>query len=277
MNNKRNNIYTALIAMVIIGAVGCKKELKNNSTAKPTSIPYIVESYMEPFYASGVGAGQVFTSIPDTLALIGDSLVGFEGGFGGVTGQDFLYVLKSDITSWPDTTAAGGYALNVEKFNAGNFKVDVGTSIVLASPVEAPLTPGPTDLSGTYLRAVTGITFDIAKIFDGVYVIGNPGGGAVDAYPYLLYNYSSVSGTDSLSFPAQDNPCHGGLKLVNAAAPMGLSIADYDNLWPPAISNLSPVTLSWRIYEFTDTDPGNVHGGAALCQWGTGVRTLVKQ
>ncbi|MES2849713.1 MAG: hypothetical protein V4685_11705 [Bacteroidota bacterium] len=277
MNNKRNNIYIALIAMVIIGAVGCKKELKNESTAKPTSIPYIVESYLESFYASGVGAGVVYSSIPDTLALIGDSLVGFEGGFGGVTGQDFKYVLKSDITDWPDTTSAGGYAVTVSEFNAGNFKVDVGTSVVLASPIEAPAVAGPTDIAGSYLRTATGITIDIVKIFDGVYVIGNPGAGAVDAYPYLLYNYRSVGGTDSLAFPAQPNPCGGATKLVNVGAPNGLSIAEYDESWPPGFASMSPITLSWRIYEFTDTDPGNVHGGAALCQWGLGIRTLIKQ
>ncbi len=277
MNNKKNNIYIALIAMVIIGAVGCKKTLENNSTAKPTSIPYIVESYMEAFYASGVGAGQVFSSIPDTLALIGDSLVGFEGGFGGVTGQDFKYVLKSDITDWPDTTSAGGYAINVEQFNSGNFKVDVGTSVVLAAPIAAPAAPGPTAFEGTYRRTSNGVLIDIVKVFDGVYVIGVPGGAAVDPYPYLLYNYRSSTGSDSLAFPAQSNPCGGGLKLVNNLAPLGLSIAEYDATWPPAITSMSPLTVSWRIFEFTDTDPSNVHGGIALCQWGTAARTFVKQ
>jgi hypothetical protein len=277
MNSKKNITYITLLILVFLGQLGCQKERTNNSTVKPTSIPFIAESYLEPFYASGVGAGEVFASIPDTLALIADTLVGFEGGFGGVTGHDFLYVLKSDVTDWPDTTSAGGFALSVSKFNEGNLKVDVGSSIVLASPIEDPAAPGPTDLSGTYLRAVNGITLDIAKIFDGVYVIGNPGGGAVDPYPYLLYDYKSVGGTDSLAFPAQPNPCGGGLKLVNSAAPFGLSIAEYDELWPPAIKSMAPLTLEWRIYEFTDTDPGNVFGGAALCQWGTGVRTLVKQ
>lgn len=277
MNNKKNNIYIALAAMVIISAMGCKKELKNESIAKLTSIPFIAESYLEPFYASGVGAGEVFSSIPDTLALVADTIVGFEGGFGGKTGHDFLYVLKSEITDWPDTTSAGGYAINVAKFNNDLLKVDVGTSVVLAAPIEAPAAPGPTDISGTYIRTATGITADIVKIFDGVYVIGNPGAGAVDPYPYLLYNYSSVGGTDSLAFPAQPNPCGGATKLVNKDAPMGLSIADYDENWPPTIVSYTPITLQWKIFEFTDTDPGNIHGGAALCQWGTGQRILEKQ
>lgn len=272
MNNKKNNICIALVAMVIIGAIGCKKELKNNSVAKLTSIPFIAENYLEPFYASGVGAGQVYSSIPDTLALIADTLVGFDGGFGGKTGHDFLYVLKSEITDWPDTTAAGGYSINVAKFNSGLIKVDVGTSIVLASPIEAPAQAGPTALEGTYARTSNGYLIDIAKVFDGVYVIAVPGGAAVDPYPYLLYNYRSVSGTDSLAFPSQANACGSETRLVSPTAPADLSDEDYD-AHPPAITSLSPVTLSWKIFTM---ESGSF--SANVCQWGnTAVRTFVKQ
>ena len=277
--NKRISLFYSLAATVIIfGLAGCKRDLAFDSVAKGTSLPYVAESYTAESYVLGVGAGTVYTSIPDTIALLGDSVVGFEGGFGGVTGRDFIYLLKSDIKGWPDTVAAGGYSVSFEKFNTSNFKVVVSSNIVLAAPIAPPAMAGPTAIEGTYARTSNGFLIDIVKVFDGVYVIDNPGGAGVTPQPYLLYNYRDVNGADSLAFSCQANPCGGGTKLVSPTAPPGLSNAEYDASYPPSISSLSPLTLKWKIFEFGDTSPGTVHPGAALCQWGfTATRTFIKQ
>jgi hypothetical protein len=277
MNKKLKISHVLLGAMLMTVLAGCKRDLVIDSVAKGTSLPYLVESYAEAFYVAGVGSGTVYSSIPDTIALVGDSVVGFEGGFGGASGKEFIYILKSDITGWPDTVAAGGYALNFQKFNLSNFKIAVSSSAVLAAPIAAPAQAGPTDLEGTYRRTSNGVLIDIVKVFPGVYVIANPGGAGVPPQPYLLYNYDDGTGGDKLSFECQTNPCGGGTKLVAPGAPAGLTVGEYDATYPPAIISHSPITFQWKIFEFGGTDASEVHPGSAQCQWGLAVRTFEKQ
>lgn len=178
------------------------------------------------------------------------------------------------VGGWPDTTVSGGSSISFSKVNKLGYKANESLNIVLAEPIA---NPGPTDISGTYIRPSNGITFDITKVFDGVYVIDNPGGGAVAPNPYLLYNYKSSTGVDSLAFPTQTNPCGGGLKLVSPSAPLSLTSQEYDQSYPPAIIATNPLTLSWIVLEFPDTSPGSANPGSALCQWGTSARTFEKQ
>jgi hypothetical protein len=56
-----------------------------------------------------------------------------------------------------------------------------------------------------------------------------------------------------------------------------LSSSDYSAMHPPVITATSPLTLSWRVYEFPSASSSSAHTGAALCQWGLGVRTFEKQ
>lgn len=272
---RNNKIFVILALAATIFFAGCHKSDFTSSTTHVVSVPFIANLYASPSYVFGVGGGQIYRTIPDIIAVAVDTVYGFQGGFGGKTGKDSIYIRKTDLKGkWPDTTKSGGLTLNFEKFNLGDYKISQPLSVVLASPIS---NPGPTDISGTYLRAATGVTFQIKKVFNGVYVIDNPGGAGVDPYPYLLYNYKSTTNLDSLAFPTQTNPCGGGLKLVAPGAPLGLTSETYNTSFPPAITATSPLTLSWRVLEFPDTSPGTANPSAALCQWGTGARTFVKQ
>jgi hypothetical protein len=132
-------------------------------------------------------------------------------------------------------------------------------------------------MEGIYKRTANGVLIELKKVFDGVYVIDNPGGAGVAPFPYLFYNYKNSSGGDSIAFPNQPNPCHGGLQLVAPGAPLSLRSSEYSALYPPAITATSPLTVSWKVLEFPSASPSSANPGAALCQWGTGVRTFEKQ
>jgi hypothetical protein len=274
MKNKYLNIIFLLSALLFV-ATSCDDTEEVKSTPKATSIPFIAESFIEPAYVYGFGQTNIYNDIPDVVAIAVDSVVGFVGGYGGKTGMDSIKVLKSDIISWPDTVAVGGYSLTFQKFNKAEYKATLGTNIVIAGSIP---NPGPTDLAGTYKRTSNGFLIEIKKVFPGVYVIDNPGGAGVLPFPYLLYNYDDGSGGDKLVFPIQPDPCPpSGLQLVGPTAPNGLSSADYSTNFPPIIAARTPLTLQWRVYEFPQANPNSTHTGEALCQWGLGIRTFEKQ
>jgi hypothetical protein len=265
---------SSLVACCAILVVACKKTEEPDSVPQTTSIPYIAIKYLNDAYVYGQGNSTLFTDVPDVIAVAVDSVVGFEGGYGGKTGSDSIKILKSAILGWPDTTGIGGYSIAFEVFNRSNFKARTGANIVIAGAIA---NPGPTAMEGTYKRTSNGVLIALTKVFDGVYVIDNPGGAGVPPFPYLFYNYKSSSGGDSLAFPIQTNPCGGGLQLVGPGAPNSLSSSDYSAMHPPVITATSPLTLSWRVYEFPSASSSSAHTGAALCQWGLGVRTFEKQ
>lgn len=272
----KKKLFYFICALLSSGAlfISCNEGDETPSIPKPISIPYIAIQYAQSTYGYGKGKTNIINDIPNVVAIAVDTVVGFEGGYGGKTGRDSIQVKKSDITGWPDTIEVGGYKLSFEKFNNSSFKTVVTSFVVIAEPIS---NPGPTALEGNYLRTATGVTIEIKRIFDGVYVIDNPGAAGVTPFPYLLFNYKDASGIDSLSFPIQPNPCGGGLQLVDPTAPPSLKSSEYTASYNPNISSLSPITLQWRIYEFPTSLPTASHPGAALCQWGLGVRTLIKQ
>ena len=274
MKNKILALSSLVLAGSILFVAACKKIEDADSSVVSTSIPFVVEQDINDAYVYGQGATSIYTDIPDVVAIAVDSVVGFEGGYGGKTGMDTIKILKSDIVSWPDTVGLGGKSITFEKFNKANYKVTITSNIVIAGAIA---NPGPTALEGIYERPANGVLIEIKKVFDGVYVIDNPGGGAVPAFPYLLYNYRSSSGGDSLAFPIQPNPCGGGLQLVGPAAPLGISSAEYTSTYPPMIIATAPLTLSWKVLEFSSANASTLNPGAALCQWGTGARTFEKQ
>jgi hypothetical protein len=269
--------YKSIIAIyaLTVFALSCERDLEMDSVAKATTIPEVI-NLTNGTYVFGLGSNEIFNTIPDTLGIIYDSVYGFEGGFGGKTGKDSAYLLKSEITGdWPDTTVAGATSITAQKFNLNNFKNQVAVTILVVEPNE---NPGATDLAGTYKRTSNGYLIEISKISDGVYFLDNPGGAGVDPHPYVLKNYKDVNGVDSLSFEIQENPCGGGLQLIGPAAPTsGTSSADYSAQFPPQITSKSPLTLSWIVMEFDAASPSSTSSGGGLCQWGAGVRTFQKQ
>ena len=253
--------FTSLLACCLLLVVACRKTPTSDSTVQATSIPYIAIPYLESAYVYGLGQSHLYSDIPDVVAIAVDSVVGFKGGYGGKTGMDSIKILKSQILGWPDTMAIGGYSINFEVFNNSNFKTTIGANVVIAGPIP---NPGPTAMEGFYKRTSNGVIIELKKVFDGVYVIDNPGGAGVPPFPYLFYNYKKSSGGDSLAFPIQTNPCGGGLQLVGPSAPLSLRSSDYTAQYPPAITATAPLTLSWRVYEFPGASPSSANTGAAL-------------
>ena len=274
MKNKILILSSVLVGCILIVVASCKKIEDADSTVVSTSIPFLYEVNINDAYVYGQGQTHIYSDIPDVVAIAVDTIVGFEGGYGGHTGADTVKILKSDITGWPDTAGIGGKSVTFVKFNKANYKVALTSNIVIAGAIP---NPGPTAMEGTYKRPANGVLIEIKKVFDGVYVIDNPGGAGVPPFPYLLYNYRNSSGGDSLAFPIQGNPCHGGLQLVGPSAPLSLTSAEYTAAYPPAITATAPLTFSWKVLEFPDARSSSANPGAALCQWGTGVRTFEKQ
>ncbi len=274
MKNKIILILALFIGSGILLFTACHKLPDADSVPRPTSIPYIAIQYIEDAYVYGLGQSTAYSDVPNVVAIAVDSVVGFDGGYGGKTGADSVKIMKSDIIGWPDTTKIGGYSITFQKFNKSNYKATIGSNIVIAGSIA---NPGPTAMEGTYKRTSNGVLIQLKKVFDGVYVIDNPGGAGVPPFPYLFYNYKNSSGGDSLSFPNQKNPCGGGLQLVDPGAPVSLASSEYTNKYPPKITNTSPFTVSWKVFEFPSASASSVHTGAALCQWGLAVRTFEKQ
>lgn len=255
--------------------VACDKNEEADSTAQVVSVPEIAYKNASDAYVYGAGNTHIYTDLPDVIAVAVDSIYGFEGGYGGKTGKDSIKILKTEVLGWPDTTAIGASSLNFQKYNRGNYRVTTSVNIVIAGPIP---NPGPTALEGLYKRTANGFIIEVKKVFDGVYVIDNPGGAAVGPFPYLLYNHVSSTGVDSLAFPIQGNECGGGTQLVGPTAPFDLVSSEYTAKYPPIIAATAPVTLQWRVFTFssakkTALQPGN--GG--LCTWGVPVRTFEKQ
>lgn len=271
-------IFSSILAACVFVIAACSKTEESDSVPQQVSIPYVAFNYLDDVYIYVAGNTSIYSDIPDVVGVVVDSIYGFEGGYGGKTGSDSLKILKSDVLGFGDTTIVGGSSYGFEKYTKGNYRVSMSATVLILDPASSNSNPGPTNLEGSYLRAATGYLMKVKEIGPGFYLIVNPGGaGTVTSKPYFLYNSKSIAGTDSLSFAIQEDNCGGGLQLVSPGAPSGLSSAEYSAMWPPAIASASPLTLQWRIYEFNAVDAAEVHPGAALCNWGLGIRTFVKQ
>ncbi len=267
-------LCSSLFAGCLLLIMACHKIEDNDSQVISTSIPYVAFQFVEDAYVYGEGQTSIYSDLPDVLGIVVDTVVGFEGGYGGKTGMDSLKILKSEI-DWPDTTSLGGKNITLARFNKANYQTSIATNIVIAGAIP---NPGPTALEGNYLRAATGYILQIQKVFPGVYVVNNPGGaGTVAPFPYLLYNYRSSTGQDSLSFPIQPNPCHTATQLVSPTAPNDLTSEVYTAQHTPKITSMSPLTLSWKVFTFGAVRTTATHNSASVCQWGLAVRTFIKQ
>ncbi len=270
--------YFATLLFFALTTNSCKDEAID-SVAKPIILPFIAEKLMADSYVYGLGQETLQADLPNVVAIAVDTVYGMVGGHGGKTGFDSVDILKSGVLALPDLTVIGGSSISFEKYNKGGYKVSTSSNIVIAGPIA---NPGPTALEGNYARlsattgAPTGYILEVKKVFNGVYIIGNPGGAASVAFlPYLLYNYANSSGTDSLAFPIQTDLCGGGLRLVSPAAAGGLTAGEYD-AFPPSLT-LGPNTLKWKVFEFPSANNSAVHPNEALCNWGLGLRIFEKQ
>ncbi len=271
--------FSSFVAACLLVIAACTKTEDPDSVTHQVSIPYIPDGYkfMQDAYVFGVGNTHIYSSLPEVVAVAVDSIYGFEGGYGGKTGSDSIDIHRSEILGWPDTVSVGAGSLLFEKYTRGNYRVQVGTNVVIAGPIP---NPGPTAMEGLYKRNGNNYVIELKKVFDGVYVIDNPGGAAVAPFPYLFYNYAGFNGQDSLAFPNQGNECGGGTQLVGSSAPCCLTANDYSNQYPPLITNASPLTVAWKVFTYSSASKTAVQpgAGAALCTWGsTATRTFVKQ
>lgn len=267
--------FTSFCAGCMLFAAACTKTEDADSVAKPASAPHLITSYLEDVYIFGEGNTAIYSTLPDVIAIAVDDVWGFEGGYGGKTGQDTVKIHKSEIT-FGDTVSVGGTSFVAHKYTKGNYRVSVGSSIVIAS---ANNNPGPTALEGNYLRKGTSYLLDVKKVANGIYLITNPGGAAtIPPNPYLLYNFKSFTGMDSLSFAIQTDLCGGGTQLVSPGAPPGLKSSEYSAQYPPKIiqpSGPDPLTLTWVVYSFSAVDEDATQG--VVCNWGGATRIFLKQ
>jgi hypothetical protein len=277
----KNHIFLAGLTLLFLALMNnaCSRyEVGGDSTPQDVVLPFVYSSDMLGAYVYGQGATSLYTDLPAVVAVVVDTVFGFEGGYGGKTGADTFQIKKVDIIAWGDTTNVGGKSLGWEKFSKGGYKVKVSSALVIAGPIA---NPGPTALEGSYKRLSNSVLIDLKKVFDGVYVIDNLGGaapGATTPFPYLVYNYKSTSGGDSLVFPIQKNDCGGGTQLVGPTATPGSKASDYATNFPPSIVTGPPVTLSWKVYSYSSASLNAVAPASALCVWGNaGVRTFEKQ
>jgi len=167
MKNK-TLIPSVFLAGCFLLIMACHKIEDKDSTVIATSIPFIVDQNIEDAYVYREGQTSIYSDIPDVVAIFVDSIVGFEGGYGGKTGSDTIKILKSDITGWPDTVTLGGKSITFEKFNKANYKATITSNIVIAGAIP---NPGPTAMEGFYLRAATGVTIELKKVFNGVWCL----------------------------------------------------------------------------------------------------------
>lgn len=273
---KKIVLILSSLLFLLVFMPSCNRDNNIDSTVQTIIRPFIAEKIMSDSYVYGVGQETLNADLPNIVAVAVDTVYGMVGGRGGRTGADTVDILKSEILGGiPDLSTVGGKSISFEKFNKAGYKVTTGANIVIAGPIT---NPGPTALEGTYNRSTNGYPLVVKKVFDGVYIIGNPGGAASVPYlPYLLYNRKSATGGDELYFPVQTDLCHGGLRLVSPSAPVSLTAGEYD-AYPPIISSTTPLTFQWKVFEFPGATNSSVHPDAALCSWGhTAVRTFVKQ
>ncbi len=275
MKNKFLLGAVALACTISTLFVACKDEQDLDSVAKLTSVPQIF-SVIDENYFYGKAKVNIQTDLPDIVGIAVDSIYGFDGGFGGKTGSDTLYLKKSDILgAWPEVTSTDNTSITFSKLNKGNYRGKMSTNIVIVDVTVSD--PGPTDLSGIWKRTSNGYLLKVYKAAPGLFVILNPGGApSVPSNPYLLLNRAGPGGTDVLEFPIQKDLCGGGLMLVAPTAVPGSPSSDYFATAPPQLVPGSPLALKWKVMEFAEALPSSI-GETGICNWGGAVRTFEKQ
>ena len=207
-----------LIAFILFG---CAKEEEVNNTPEKVGISRVV----------------VFPTIEtngNRLVILNQGATYTEAGATAKLGEETAqYTTEGTVnTATPGVYDLTYTAANPDGFTASDFR----TVVVIGNDVTA------NDLSGTYLRAATGVTSTWTKTAKGVYTVENPGGASVGVgLTAIAVNYTG----NKIAIPQQISP---DLGLVSSGS------EDY-NPTPPA-------TIKYSLFA----------GG-----YGTALRTFVKQ
>jgi hypothetical protein len=176
------------------------------------------------------------------VSIIGDRLAIIAQGSAytdpGVNSTLAGATVTPTITGTVDPTTPGVYVITYSASNPQGYSAsDWRTVVVIGNDVAA------SDLSGTYLRAATGVTSTWTKDSTGVYTVENPGGASVGAGETVIaVNYTG----SMISIPQQISPDFGEVSS---------SSETYS-------ATASPVTYSWIFH---------------AAGYGTGLRTFTKQ
>ena len=93
----------------------------------------------------------------------------------GVTAKEGTNDLAVTTSGSVDTNTPGVYTLTYSAINKDGFSASAKRTVVVYS---TDVTATANDLSGSYLRAATGVMAIWTRIAPGVYLIANPGGAA---------------------------------------------------------------------------------------------------
>lgn len=216
-----------IVLLFVAGMFSCKKDNFN--------------------YPKDTVAGSKIIYFP-TIAIKEDKFVAITQGAGYadsgavaiLNGAPVTYTTSMTIDA---NTAPGVYRINYTAANAEGYTAsDARVVVVVPTAVASDPVIAANDFSGTYLRALTGVTSTWTKIANGVYTVENPGGSSGVGLRVIVTNYSGTS----IDMPSQDSPDFGG------------TVSSTDATY----STTPPATYSWVF---------NASG------YGTSTRTFVKQ
>lgn len=127
------------------------------------------------------------------------------GATATLNGADVQFTTSTTITA---STAPGVYTIsysasNPQGYSASDFRI---VAVIPAAIASDPAIAS-SDLSGTYLRAATGVTSTWTKIGPGAYAVENAGGAGTGAGLYSVIENTSAT---SIAMPEQDSPYYGG-------------------------------------------------------------------
>ena len=188
--------------------------------------------------ADEVGISKV-TYFP-ILTVAGDPIIAVANGG---TFTDPGVTAKAGTTTVPVTTSGtvntgqdGVYTVNYTAVNKDGFSASASRTVVVYTTLPDAAAK---DLSGTYLRAATGVNSYWTKLAPGVYIVANPGGaGSGSGLTVIAFNKTG----NSISVPSQRS-------------------SDGNT------SSATNITFTPAQYSWVFQNPG----------YGTGLRTFIKQ
>ena len=128
-------------------------------------------------------------------------------------------MLNGDTTTYTTsmtigpTTPPAVYTINYTATSPDGSNSDQRIVVVVPASVVVDPVIISNDYSGTYLRAVTGVTSTWTKLSTGVYIVENPGGSTGVGLLVVATNYSA----NNIQIPTQNSPYFGGIVSSSAA------------------------------------------------------------